>query len=303
MTDVWLVCEGKTDRPVLENVFTRVLPTGILIRSAGGCDAIPSVAAYLAQENTGTVATAFVVDRDYARRDVVEKAFKDGKRRFRWRRHSIENYLLEPAIVVHALTSIINTTPKSRQYLLGSVPNDNTTIASELYKCAQARAPQEAGRMAFYRLWEDLSDTAGRIDNGLPTALSLGSPDVATCRQALIAEAARIIQKANETSACTYLAPLEIQQRYDDELARITADGYMSQSSFLEEFHGRDLLAAFHERLKETYDMKLSREKFTEALRDAVHVVYSANRLLYGTDDFLDLANGVRALAGLPALT
>lgn len=303
MTDVWLVCEGKTDRPILENVFTRVLPTGILIRSAGGCDAIPSVAAYLAQENAGTVATAFVVDRDYARRNVVEAAFNDGKRRFRWRRHSIENYLLAPAVVVHALTSMINTTASSKRYLLGSVPKDEATIAMELRTCAQTRAPQEAGRMAFYRLWEDISDPAGRIDNGLPPALSQGSPDVATCRQALMAEAARIIQKANETSACTYLAPLEIQQRYDDELARITAGGYMSQSCYLEEFHGRDLLAALHGRLTETYKMRLSREKFTEALRDAVHVVYSANRLVYGTDDFLDLANGVRALAQMPPLT
>lgn len=51
------------------------------------------------------------------------------------------------------------------------------------------------------------------------------------------------------------------------------------------------------------FKMRLSRRTFTEALRDAVHVVYSANRLLYGTDDFLDLANGVRALAQMPPLT
>jgi hypothetical protein len=30
--------------------------------------------------------------------------------------------------------------------------------------------------------------------------------------------------------------------------------------------------------------------------------VYQRNRSLYGTDDFLDLANGVRALAGLPPI-
>ena len=268
-----------------------------------GCEVIAYVAAYLAQDNACTVASAFVVDRDYARRDVVEAAFNDGKRRFRWRRHSIENYLLEPAVVVHALTSMINTTPSSKRYLLGSVPNDEATIAMELRTCAQARAPQEAGRMAYYRLWEDISDPAGRIDNGLPTVLSQGSPNVAACRQALIAEVTRMIQKANETAACMYLAPLAIQQRYDDELARITAGGYMSQSCFLEEFHGRDLLGAVHARLNETYKMRLSRKTFTESLRDAVHVVYSANRLLYGTDDFLDLANGVRALAQMPPLT
>ncbi|MCC6552317.1 MAG: hypothetical protein IT372_04750 [Polyangiaceae bacterium] len=31
--------------------------------------------------------------------------------------------------------------------------------------------------------------------------------------------------------------------------------------------------------------------------------IYRANRLFHGTADFLDLANGVRALAGLPSLS
>ncbi len=302
MAQVWLVCEGKTDRPVLEDVFNRVLVVGaeILIKSGGGIEALAAVSQYLFESNGETITTAYVADRDYTRRQVVEDAFFDGKRRFRWRRHCIENYLLEPAVVAHAMKSMLASTPAMNRSILGSVLTDETTIAAELRSCAQARAPQEAGRMAFHRLWEDLSNTAGRIDNGWPSALSQTSPpDAATCRQALVAEAARMVQKAQETAASVHLGPTAIAQRYDDEFARITSDTYMAQSCFLEEFHGRDLIAAFHDRLKKNYGMRLSREKFTKELRDAVHIVYAANRSIYGTDDFLDLANGVRALAGM----
>jgi len=212
MAEIWLVCEGTSDFPVLTAVLTTVLAAEISVRAAGGNSNIASVAAYLRkQDDSSTV--AYVFDRDYSRRATADATFTDGRPAFMWRRHAIESY-----------------------------------------------------------------------------------------RKALLDEAARLVAKAQATIVSPHLEPLAIGRRYDAELARLTAADYLRDMTFLEEFHGRDLLGALCQWLQQIYRAKLSKKLLVEELEKAVPDAYKANRLLYGTDDFLDLANGVRALAKLPQI-
>jgi hypothetical protein len=50
------------------------------------------------------------------------------------------------------------------------------------------------------------------------------------------------------------------------------------------------------------HQSRLTADQFLDELVKAVPVAYRANRQMFGTDDFLDLANGVRALAKLPPI-
>ena len=88
---------------------------------------------------------------------------------------------------------------------------------------------------------------------------------------------------------------------FDQTYAEVTADDYVKQREFLIDFHGRDLLKAFHQWLGRRaappfYDT-LRRELISAAVRQ-----YGENRAIYGSDDFRDMANGVRLLAGLGRL-
>lgn len=157
--------------------------------------------------------------------------------------------------------------------------------------------------MALQQLWEDLSTTAGRVQRRHPPELGQSAADEASCRSALLQEAARLIEMAQETVRSPHLTAAAIGLRYDGELARLRAPAYLDQREYLKDFHGRDLLQSFHRWLQtQRGAAKLSYKTFAKELWTALPSVYKANRALFGTDDFLDLANGVRALAGLPRL-
>lgn len=158
--------------------------------------------------------------------------------------------------------------------------------------------------MALARLWEDLQDTAGRISLQRPPGRrDTKVTDVAACRRAVLEEAARLLERARETVASPHLDPESVGQRYDIELSRVSADDYLRDLRFLEEQNGRELLGGFLGWLQREHKSRLSWKRVEEELPKAAVAAYQANRGLYGTDDFLDLANGVLALAGLPAVS
>lgn len=301
MAEVFLLCEGDSDAPLLTAVFNQVLAAEIIPKPAGGSSIAASATEYLRRHQTG-VTVAYVVDRDYQKRGIADASFADGKRKFIWRRHAIESYLLAPAVIVEAfrgLKASVAQNPGGAPSWAKELPLDEQVVADGLRACAEARAPEEAMRIAVQRLWEDLSDSAGQIQRRTPSFSGNAMPDAASCRQALLNEAARLAAKAVETSAVSHLAPASVGTRYDGELARVSERGYLRELLFLEEFHGKDLLGSFHAWLKQQHRFKQSKDNFVNELVKAVPFAYRANRLLYGTDDFLDLANGVRAIAGL----
>ena len=304
MAEIWLLCEGNSDLPVLTAVLTRVISAEISVRATGGSSNSASAAAYMRQQDPSCT-VAYIFDRDYCGRVKVEATFTDGKPGFMWRRHAIESYLVMPEVLVEAFRSIqasLAGMPGGGPAAVRALPLDRDIVSDGLRASALVRAPEEASRVATYRLWEDLSDTAGRIQRRNPSIPGGSNPDATRCRQALLDEAARLVARAEATVASPHLSPGAVGQRYDDELARLTAADYLRDMTFLEEFHGRDLLGEFCEWLQREHNATLPRKLLIKELEKAAPSAYKANRLLYGTDDFLDLANGVRALAKLPPI-
>src|SRR5579872_2182866 len=103
MQELWLVCEGRSDRNVLAGVFTD-LSADIAVEPAGGIEGVRAVAQYLRAQRGGVVAS--IADRDYRRLEEAEASFGAGSSNFLWPRHSIENYLLQPEVVAMAFTSL-----------------------------------------------------------------------------------------------------------------------------------------------------------------------------------------------------
>lgn len=306
MAELWLLCEGDSDIPVLAAVLTRVLAADIIPKPSGGSSNAPSAAEYVARHHGQQgVTVAYLVDRDYCQRSVADATFTDKKRGFMWRRHAIESYLLAPAVIVEAFRSLkasAASSPGGGPSWVKTLPGDEAVVIAGLRAAATARAPEEALRLAVQRLWEDLSDTAGRIQKRAPSIPGVAHPDAAACRTALLDEVARLVAKAQEAAVSPYLEAASVCARYDGELARVSGQTYLNNLHYLEEFHGKDLASAFLEWLQREHKAGLSKKLFIRELEKTISGVYEANRLLYGTDDFLELANGVRALGGLPAI-
>lgn len=305
MKVLWLVCEGEYDVPVLTDVLTNVLASGIIPKPCGGQKSAPSAAAYL-RKNDPNVVAAYLEDRDYRRRADAEQSYTNGKPGFIWRRHAIESYLIEPTVIAQAFRSIQQEKvkyPGGGPAWVASLPTDEDAIKDGLRESAMKRAPEEALRMTVERIWEDLSTTAGRVQKRFPSFSGEPNPDEIRCRTELINETSRLIQMARQAAQSPHLDPSAVNNRYTAELDRIKQHDYMRDLKFLEEFHGKDLIPLFCEWLRSKFNTQLRRRTFEMELVKTVAGVYQRNRLLYGTDDFLDVANGVRALANLPPIS
>ncbi len=88
---------------------------------------------------------------------------------------------------------------------------------------------------------------------------------------------------------------------FDAAHTEVTTDPYFNGMEFLIDFHGRDLLREFLQVLRSN-GIPVSFDRLVTELIPAAVEEYKGNRTVYGQDDFRDLANGVRALAGLTPL-
>jgi len=302
MDELWLVCEGEpdsVDAAVLKPIFANVLETNITV--VAGSSSPANSARFLQNFRGGKV--AYVLDRDYRSGLDAEAAFIDGTNGFLWRRHSIENYLLAPHVVLLAFERLRQRFVQQFAHRLpawvAAFPTDCATIETGLRECAERRAPEEACRMCIQRLWEDLSSTTGRIQRRVPMASEPQNRQ--SWRDALVSESQRLRIAADGTLTSTHLSDEAITNQFDRILDQISFESYFESLRFLVDFHGRDLLTEFLLWL-ERRGIRLSYSRLINELIEVLPSAYSQNRALYGTDDFLDLANGVRAWAGLTPL-
>ena len=299
MAELWLVCEGEpgsVDVALLKQVFADVLAAEIVVAPA--CGSNPSPVAGFLEKNRGGKA-AFVRDRDYRPRNLAEASLADGKSGFYWRRHSMENYLLAAPILLQAFQELRERferqRPGHRPAWISDLPASSEAVTAALSECALGRAAEEACRLATYRLWDTLPPEARRVQKRTPTA---PGTDPSDWRDALCQEAERVCRAAAQTAECPSLEREAIIRLFDTTYTELTTESYVKSMEFLIDFHGRDLLKGFRDWLA-SRKVHLSYERLCLALIPAAVRQYGENREIYGTDDFRDLANGVRALAGL----
>jgi hypothetical protein len=303
VAELWLVCEGESesiDVSILKPILTTVLASDIVVEPSFGSS--PAVVARFIETQRGG-RSAYITDRDYESRDRAEASFIDGKPGFIWRRHSIENYLLQPLVIVGAFRRLRERFERQQRGHLPawviSLPTDPDQVTDALRECGRRRAAEEACRFTIHRLWEDISESAGRVQKRTPAAPRGRDPiDPNVWREALDEEATRLREAGRRTEAELHLEAIAVAARYDKHYSNLSAAEYLRDLQFLIDFHGRDLLKEFRVWL-ETLGIHFPYESLIKELAAAMVEAYAGNRAIHGTDDFLQLANGVRALAGL----
>jgi len=271
----------------------------IQVEACGGSEGLGAVAAYIAGVRGPGVVCAHVRDRDYQPLSRADNWSVDDKRRFMWRRHEFENYLLQPEVVVTAmehLAASVRDRPGRPPAWADALPRSVGEVEAAVGECAEAVRHIEALQMTIWGLVQDVN-AVRRVQMQVPPSPGAGGPgDPEACVAYLRSECARVRQVAQELADCDALDPAAAESAYCDQLAALSAPSY----PYLRDFGGRELLAGFHRWLANARGASLRRDTLRRELADAVAIAYRAIPGLFDPDDFRQLAGGVRALAGLP---
>ncbi len=163
MPTVHLVCEGgrgSLDQRVLNAVIAQVLNLQVKISGAGGRTSLGSVAAWIEEESRERRAggkfsrpktVALVIeDRDYRQRSEVEAYWtQPDPKELVWRRHEIENYVLEPSIVLAVFQSFRQDVPDPWAQAL---PADIDAATALLAAVAAPLFEDHAGHLLHWEL-------------------------------------------------------------------------------------------------------------------------------------------------------
>jgi hypothetical protein len=113
VANVFLVCEGPAnslDQRVLDALVIQMHGLATQVVAAGGDRGLGAVRAYL--HHPPHAIALSIEDRNHRPRPEAEQTWANpGGTRFIWRRHEIENYALEPAVVLELFEDFRRTLP------------------------------------------------------------------------------------------------------------------------------------------------------------------------------------------------
>ena len=270
MVERWLYCEGKTDSPVLKAVFN-ALAVDIIAESTG---TNPGKVASWRREQ-GIIAAA-ISDRDYCPDSKCTECNVAGSVKLIWGRHSIENYLLDPDVLVIALQQLktslmqIPHPPECANRL----PTDPETVRRDLIDAGKRLIPQESGYLTIARLKSTHSDPVGRVQLRNPIGISGDAPrSRIDCKEAVIKEIGRVLDAASRTQMLDGFSSARVSELYDQIDSEISAAAFLNDLKFLEVFHGKRLLRSFKEILKSKYGFSPKRGTLQKELILAIETL------------------------------
>jgi hypothetical protein len=302
-SELRLVCEGEgggdtadgcgsVDSRVLDAILLGVLRADIIVTPAGDQASLGSVASYLRMN--GRVA-ARVEDRDYRPLCEAEASFGAGSRRFVWRRHEIESYLLQPQVVAEALRRI----PRGRGPVSAGGPTQ-AEVAELLTECARLQAPREALQLTLWQLRSSVGNAYRTGLNVSPTPDGAAPFSEDACRRAAVDECQRFAAASEGAATDPRLGQAHVCAAYNRNLTAVTDAGFLEGLCFVADFDAKLLLGCLARRLHAVLGRALTRRQLENELAQALPDVYAAHAALFEPDDFLQVANGLRALGGLP---
>ncbi len=286
----YLVCEGSTDGldiRVLNLVIVQKLGRDVLLEPAGGDSSLGSVAEYLRQRYGARAYT--IEDRNFRPQEKAEETWQQtGQTQWIWRRHEIENYLLDPRLIAAAFQSLQN----ARVPGAANLPTDAQSIFTALQKLARPMLERHAGWLTYWQLnaWKNTPANDVRWlkpKDALPAGSPLPGP-----RQEwldyLCSECRRLKQACKHLVDDTTFDESNIIRYYDDALGRVSASEFLNSGRFLWDLEGKELLSSLMTFINRQGLSQLSRSDFETELLDALDRLYTPG--FFEPDDFAQLA-------------
>ncbi len=290
MANVYLICEGPADGldvRVLDAIIAQALGKNVVIEPAGGEGSLGSVATYFEERFPETRAYC-IEDRDYRSQQEVEAAWqKAGGKRFIWRRHEIENYLLDPRVVGGAFQSL-------REGVRGAdrLPQTVPEVDDFMQRLARPMVEHHVGRLTYRRLREkknEAVDTRFMPPDPPPKpskgALYPGRKEWLDC---LCSECSRAKEDCKTFAGMAEFEAPNVTTLYDQILAEINQPTFFSSGQYLKDMGGHELMSALLRYLNEQGLSSLSRSDLETELINSFERQY---KRVFFPDDFSELAD------------
>jgi len=284
MADIYLVCEGSDDGldfKVLNLILVNKLNKAVLISPAGGDSGLNSVASWIEAKSAPGAVSYSIEDRNYRSLGEVEAKWKAESKRFIWRRHEIENYLLEPAVILQAMVSL-------SQVQSGNLPQTLADVESVMRSAADPLFEDHVGQLTRSQLVEELN----------VMRLQLGQPQGRQYFQRqewldfLHGECGRLKNSGADLSNLQQFDEMAITTLYDRLLNELKASDFLSGKRYLREMGGHELMTALHNFLRASGFPRLSQSDLEIELLKALEQQYMPGYFAFDNqpDDFVELA-------------
>ena len=299
---IYLVCEGPADGldvRVLDLVIAQKLDRMVQIIPAGGERSLGSVASWLEERSRkpfsdGTLSLprdrAYTVeDRDFRSLEEVERTWQQpNQKRWVWRHHEIENYLLDPRLVADAFRALKAAHVRGADAL----PGDSDAVRCLLQELARPMLEDHAGWLTYWRL---VSHKRNTVDTRLlwPHPPLQPAPDSSYPGRTewldyLHSECVRLKDACKQMSEVVTFDESAIVEAYDHTLSEITHPDFLASGRFLLDMGGHELMSALCAYVNQAGVPHLSHSDLETELLNALDRLYDPG--FFEPDDFAHLA-------------
>ncbi|MEA3339515.1 MAG: hypothetical protein U9R15_06060, partial [Chloroflexota bacterium] len=230
-----------------------------------------------------------VQDRDFRPLEEVEQIWQQPtQKRWVWRRHEIENYLLDPRVVADAFRALKADDVRGADVL----PDNSDEALRLLQELAQPMLQDHAGWLTYWHLVShkrDVGDTRLRWpDSSLQSASDSQYPGRTEWLGYLRSECVRLKEACERVSKDVTFDELDIVKMYQDNLSQVTHPDFLASGRFLQDMDGKELLSALCSYVNRAGVPRLSRSTLEEELIGALDRLYEPG--FFEPDDFAQLA-------------
>jgi hypothetical protein len=302
---IYLVCEGSPnglDVRVLDLVIAQKLGQEVQIIPSGGEGSLGSVASWLEERSRKTLPDgtqspprdqAYVVeDRDFRSSEEVEQiGQRSSPKRWVWRRHEIENYLLDPRLVADAFRALQAGHVRGADAL----PGDPDAVLRLLQELARPMLKDHTGWVTYWHLVSHKRNTEDtRLlwpDPPLQPAPGSSYPGHTEWLDYLCSECARLKEACRQVSEDITFDGPGIAKAYDRFLLQVTHPDFFASEQFLLDLDGHKLMSALRLHVNQAGVSHLSRSDLETELLNALDRLYEPG--FFEPDDFAQLAEKI----------
>lgn len=300
MAELCLICEGPADgldRRVLDKMIAQRFARNVLVIPACGDATVHSVAVHYRERSRsllpdGTLGKPMdrvltIEDRNYRTRQAADSSWKPNSVHLIWRRHEVENCLLDCRITA----KIFENLRSSVEHWPDSLPTLPSQVDSLMQQLAYPMTENYVGWLTYYKLVGE-KRTLADIRFRHPDRKNPLQPARYPGRQAwldyLHQESARLRADCQKLGLATEFDDAHVDRLYDTNLKTAQSSDFWTSGRYLEDMGGHELMSALLEHLNMS-GVSISRDDLETELLQALDQIYAPG--FYSPDDFAELSN------------
>ena len=279
-----LLCEGEPDERLLDRIFnTRELKA----QQVGGDRNLRPAAAYLTRQNQ----LVFTIqDRDFRPLSQAEECYDPNyaDRHFMWRRHELENYLIEPLVVANCFKQL-------QPYSKITLPETEDSASRWIKNLARDLVEDQAGRQTAWELRRQLHDT-------FPTISSISQGNAILSREEwqnrLITAMEEMRSQAQQFEGFVQTTDADILQDYEANLQAFSEYSFLDTDGHLKDFGGHEMVQKIYQEAQINV-RHYGLQNFQTDLVNSFVEEWNRDSSFLQPNDFDDLRAAIRRLTGV----